>query len=210
MTARLLPAKGQSRAALLLIHPWWGLSSGTKTLGARFSAKGVTVMLADLFAGRLATIPSEAQALRQAKRKQPMYRDLLADIATLKSATGAARVGVLGLSMGGHWAIWLAQNAPSEVSACITFYAARGGDFSKARCRFQTHFAENDPFVTAPARRRMLAAMRQTACAVESFEYPGTAHWFAEVDRPEFDRSATQAAFERSLRLLMATSANAT
>ncbi|MCB1367864.1 MAG: dienelactone hydrolase family protein [Rhodobacteraceae bacterium] len=205
MSDRLLAANGQ--AALLLIHPWWGLSAGTRALGERFRAAGITVMLADLFAGRIAGNEQEARALRATKRAQPMYRDLLDDIATLKAATGAARVGVLGLSMGGHWAIWLAQNAPAEVAACITYYAARGGNFAAADCAFQAHFAGTDPFVSMGARRGMLAAIRKTDCPVEVFDYPATSHWFAESDRPEYDSDATQAAFERSLFCLTAASA---
>lgn len=204
MTDRLLSA---GRRALLLIHPWWGLSAGTRALGERFKAAGISVVLADLYGGRIATSEAEAKALRATKRKQPMYRDLLDDIAVLKDATGAARVAVLGLSMGGHWAIWLAQNAPADVAACITFYAARAGDFSKADCRFQAHFADADPFVPLPARRRMLAAIGAASCPVEAFDYPGTAHWFAEADRPEFDAAATEAAFARSLRFLQASPA---
>lgn len=200
---RLLLAEGKA-TALLLIHSWWGLGAGTRALGERYRAKGVTVMLADLFAGRIATTESEARALRRMKRKQPMYRDLLDDIAALKAATGAARVCTLGLSMGGHWAIWLAQNAPAEVAACITFYATRAGDFQRADCRFQAHFAGSDRFVTVAAQQRMLAAMRRTSCPIETFDYPGTTHWFAESDRPEFDPDAAQAAFDRSLRFLKA------
>jgi carboxymethylenebutenolidase len=202
VTTRLLPTKGQ--AALLLIHSWWGLSAGTRVLGERFRSSGVNVMLADLYGGRIATSQAEAQTLRSAKRAQPMYRDLLDDISILKAKTGAARVAVLGLSMGGHWAIWLAQNASDDIAACITFYAVRGGTFDTADCAFQMHFADTDPFVSAAAKRRMLGAIRSAAHPLTVFDYPGTGHWFAESDRPEYNAAATQVALDRILCFLNA------
>jgi carboxymethylenebutenolidase len=166
---------------------------------------GFVVGLADLFDGKTASTEAEARQLRQARRKEPMYKTLGRNIETLCAEAGGGmnRIGVVGFSMGGHWAVWLSQRPEYRVTATVLYYAARGGSFAESNSTYFAHYAEDDPWVSPNARRGMERAIAKAGCAYQAFEYPGTGHWFAENDRTrEYDLSASGLALKRTKRHL--------
>lgn len=190
-----------SGAGMLVIHSWWGQTPGFRTYGAAQAARGFHVAVADLFDGQTATTEASARALRARPRRTPMYRCLEADLSALRQR--AARLGVVGFSMGGHWAVWLAQRPRYDLGATVLYYAARAGDFSHSRSKVLAHFAQSDPWVSHAARRRMRAAIRDSGRPLTEHEYPGTGHWFAESDPPGVGApEAAALAFERSVAFL--------
>lgn len=169
--------------------------------GQSLANAGFAVGLSDLFGGRIAETETEARRLREARRNEPAYKTLVRNINELREEAGAISqgVGLVGFSMGGHWAVWLSQRPELNISATILYYAARGGDFSASKSSYLAHFADNDRWVSASARRGMEKAMAKAGCPYRAFDYPGTAHWFAETDRvAEYDPLSAGLAFERS------------
>jgi carboxymethylenebutenolidase len=208
MEPEILLPRERGAAGVLVIHSWWGRTQPFVEFGAALAREGFAVAVPDLFDGRTASTEAEARALRKAPRRAPMYRRLEADLAALRDAIGfdRPRIGVVGFSMGGHWAVWLSQRPKYDVSATVLYYAARGGDFSACRSSFLAHFADDDPWVSPSARRTMAAAIRKSGCAYRAFDYPGTGHWFAESDRPAaFRAGPASSAFERTARHLSQT-----
>lgn len=197
----ICPDKAPARA-ILIIHSWWGLTDSFRTFGSLLAGEGYLVGLADLFEGQTATTEAEARKLRAQPRRTPMYKTLGADIASLSDMAGSGRtkIGVVGFSMGGHWAVWLSQRPEYNVAATILYYAARAGDFSHCKAGILAHFAELDPWVSTAGRRNMEQAIRRSGCDYDAFDYPGTRHWFAEFDRKsEFDTDAAALAMKRDL-----------
>jgi carboxymethylenebutenolidase len=169
--------------------------------GKSLANAGFTVGLADLFGGETAADETDARRLRQARRSEPAYKTLLRNISELRAEAGgkSRSVGLVGFSMGGHWAVWLSQRPELNVGATVLYYAARGGDFSTARSSYLAHFAENDPWVSASARYGMERAIARAGCKYQAYEYPGTSHWFAETDRPaEYDAQSASLAFDKT------------
>lgn len=196
----LLP-KGTPTGGVLIIPSWWGLTSSFHHWAGRLTKAGFAVALADLFDGKLARTVEEAKALRAGPRRTPLYKMLLADLDALAEAIGpGAAHGVVGFSMGGHWAVWLAQHAPHKIAAVVLFYAARGGSFGTCRASFQCHFAEFDPWVPPSARRNMERRILAAGLPLTTYEYKGTSHWFAEPSVPDaFNAEAAELAFDRAL-----------
>ncbi|MGB5559927.1 MAG: dienelactone hydrolase family protein [Paracoccaceae bacterium] len=193
---------GAPKGAVLVIHSWWGLTESFRKHGSILSDAGYLVGLADLFDGRTAETEAEARALRARHRRTPMYKTLGADISSLRVAvrSNKARIGVVGFSMGGHWAVWLSQRPEYNVAGTVLYYAARAGDFSNCRSGIMAHFADHDPWVNASARRNMERAIRKSGCEYRAYDYPETQHWFAESARPaEFDERAAHLALDRDL-----------
>ena len=138
----------------MILHSWWGLDNFFRDLCRRFGDAGFVALAADLYGGKVAATMEEAKSLRArvtASRKEPAYKYLSRMIKFLSTHEAVTKplIAVVGFSIGGHWAYWLAQRPELPIAATITFYAARGGDYSKSASSFLGHFAETDEWVSA-------------------------------------------------------------
>ncbi len=195
---------GASGPPVLIIHSWWGLTSSFTRYADRLAAGGFVVGCVDLYDGRTADTDQQAQELRRTRRSEPVYRVLQRSLKRLAAHTRASGVdpAVVGFSMGGHWAVWLAQHPPPTVAATVLYYAARAGDFTLTTSPVLAHFAGTDGFVRPSARRRMEHAASLHGLTYRCHDYPGTTHWFAESDQPAYDAAAAGAALDRTISFL--------
>lgn len=202
-----VPPSGSGHGVLVL-HAWWGLNAFVRRLCDRLARAGYTALAPDLYGGAVAETAAAAKVLRteaMSGRREPAYRFLMRKLEALTNSEAVlgGDVGVLGLSMGGHWALWLAQRPELPIAATVTFYACRNGDYSRTKSSFLCHFAESDPWVSDRAKRRLLRSFERDEVDARSFEYPGTHHWFFESDRKDvFHRRAARLAWTRTLRFL--------
>jgi carboxymethylenebutenolidase len=200
--------KSGSGPGVLVLHSWWGLNPFFKSLCHRFSDNGFVALAPDLYAGKVASTVEAAKALRAhatASRREPAYRQLISAINYLSShdAVIAPHIAVVGFSMGGHWALWLAQRPELPIDASVIFYAARNGDFTQSHSRFLFHFAENDEWVSAVSVKKLKRSLETAGKDAIYVNYPGTSHWFFESDRSDaFNREAAASAWKRTLAFL--------
>ncbi len=201
---RIVPSRDRAaKAAALVLCSWWGLTASFTDYADRLAAAGITAGLSDLMEGQTPRTEAAARALRKAPRAEPMYRSLQRDLRDLREAAGTESVAVIGFSMGAHWAVWLSQQPNNPIRHVVLYYGARGGDFSNSRASYLAHFAGDDPWVSASARRSMERALARAARPCTSCDYPGTGHWFAEpAQRGSFDAVAAERAFARTLDFL--------
>lgn len=205
-TDHIARPSGSPRGLVLVLHPWWGLTPPIRAACDELADHGYIAVAPDLYDGDVASTPEAAAELRSRKRRVPIWRQIVATAERVRLGTGLDRIGQIGFSMGGHWALWLAKQSRPEIpqiAATTVFYATRAGDFSASRSAFQFHLAEHDPFVSdagiARQERQLLAAGRE----VEIHRYLGTGHWFFESDRPEaFDAPAAALAWARTVTFL--------
>lgn len=188
---------------VLVIHSWWGLTESFIGFADQLAERGFLVGCVDLYDG--ATAESEAAARRlRSQRRVPVYRRLRRCVEGLSAHGGSTDQppAIVGFSMGGHWAVWLAQHPDPPVSAVVLYYAARGGDFADMTVPVLAHFAAEDRFVSASARRAMERGLTMRGLPYQSYEYPGTTHWFAESSCSAFDAPAARLALDRTAMFL--------
>lgn len=193
---------------MLVIHAWWGLNSFFRGFCDRLAAAGFVALAPDLFDGQIADTIADARRLRASSRKEPTYQTLIGALAELRShdAVTGTGLGVVGFSMGGHWALWLSAHSPLPITATVTFYGARGGDYAGSCSAYQGHFAEQDHWVSAAARARLHKCLEAAGCRSELHVYPGTRHWFFEENRRGvYDGRAAALAWKRTRAFLDAT-----
>lgn len=199
-----LPPAGQG-TGVLVIHAWWGLNAFFKGACDRLAQAGFVALAPDLFEGQLAVTPADAERLRAQPRREPTYRTLMRALEQLMAhpAVRGELMGVVGFSMGGHWALWLSQQPGLPVGAVVTFYGARSGDYSSSQAAFLGHFAEHDEWVSEAARKKLARSLAAAGRPAEFCVYPATSHWFCESDRLEvYAAPAAELAWERTVAFL--------
>jgi carboxymethylenebutenolidase len=199
------PSSGKGQG-VLVIHAWWGLNDFFRSVCDRLAAEGFVALAPDLFEGRVASTIPQARKLRARPKKEPTYKTLLRASERLQGVPQVQghSIGVIGFSMGGHWALWLAANRPElRLKAVTTFDGARAGDYSASLAAFQGHFAERDPWVSDAALKKLRQSLEQAPRGAELHVYPGTGHWFFESDRDEaYHQKAAELAWGRTVAFL--------
>ena len=135
-----IPKSGNGPGVLVL-HSWWGLNAFFRGLCDRLARAGFVALAPDLYDGKVATSVDAAKRLRTAAtatRRVPAYKMLMAAINFLSQheAVTSPRVALVGFSMGGHWALWLAQRPELPIASTVIYYAARNGDYTRSDSRF--------------------------------------------------------------------------
>lgn len=189
---------------LLVLHSWWGLNDFFTGLCERLSHAGYYALCPDLYDGRTAATVVEAEALRSSLRQAHIVEKIEAAVTALRGLVSgeSTGIGVLGFSMGGRWALWLADQPHSPVSAAVVFYGTRGGEFTHNHNAFQFHFAGRDDYVSDSAVQRLRNTLRRAERYAEFYSYASASHWFFESDRPEYDEEAAGQAWSRMLPFL--------
>ena len=193
----ILKPAGGAGAGVLVVHPWWGLNQSVRDYGDALAREGFTVGLADVFEGHVVTEIDAAQKQietyweRAGERVSAAVRQLAGDV-------GEPIAGV-GFSFGGfHLMRLLDQGLP--LRAVVAYYATHPLPASHAPVL--AHMAEQDAFESGDDMAALAKALTAAGAPNASHTYPGTKHWFAEPDRPEYDADAARLAFSRTVAFL--------
>jgi carboxymethylenebutenolidase len=189
---------------VLVLHAWWGLNDFFKQFCDRLAAEGFVAVAPDLYGGKTATTIDEAQQLIQAMDGAAAEQRVNEAIAFLHNhpAARGSGLGVIGFSMGGAWALLTSTQRPDDIAAVVLFYASDAADFAQARAAYLGHYAEHDEWEPDEGIQFLENALRSAGRDVTFHTYPGTAHWFFENNRPEYNAEAAQLAWERTLAFL--------
>lgn len=199
-----LPPSGKG-PGVLVIHAWWGLNDFFRGVCDRLAGEGFVAIAPDLFEGQVATTIAGAKRLRAKPKREPTYKTLIRAIEQLSNhpAVQGSTIGVIGFSMGGHWALWLSQRPELPIGATVTFYGACAGDYTSSRAVFLGHFAEKDDWVSDAALKKLKKSLETAGRTAEFFVYPDTNHWFFESDREyALNFQAAELAWERTIKFL--------
>jgi carboxymethylenebutenolidase len=188
---------------ILVLPSWFGLKPYFKQVCDRLAEQGYTALGLDYYNGRVGRTVDEAQVLQE--EVEGDLQTLEAVVVAVKNQLVSLRpgkpVGIVGFSMGTDWAVITAASSP-DVAATVLFYGGWIGDFSNMKSRVLGHYAEKDEYQSPERTNGMVETMKTAGVDVTIYAYPGTAHWFMEEDRPEYDPAAASLAWERTLKFL--------
>jgi carboxymethylenebutenolidase len=188
---------------VLVLPSWWGLKPYFKQVCDRLAEQGYTALAPDYYQGRIGNTIEETKALQEQAESDPDAMAALIKAAKdhLACLREGEPVGILGFSMGTDWALITAAKDP-DVAATVLFYGGWSLDFSQMRSRVLVHCAERDEWFPFDRAQEMEQNMQAAGVEVQFHIYPGTAHWFVEADRPEYDPAAASLAWDRTLEFL--------
>lgn len=186
---------------VLVAHPWWGLNQTIRDYAAALAAEGFVVGVPDLFEGDLVTTPDEAQKLIETHWEQalPRLTESLNALAVHPSIEGV-HIGAVGFSFGGFHLLRLASEADLPLRALVAYYATYA--LTTPHVPVLAHLAAEDAFESGEDMAALARTLEADGPPNAAFTYPGTAHWFAEANRPEYDSTAAHTAFQRTTAFL--------
>jgi carboxymethylenebutenolidase len=206
------PAGAGPFPAVLILHTSSGLRPPDHAYASKLADEGYICLVPDFF---------KAYGLGQGNRQQTftthaqgIYADFIAAIDMLKKMQGAQadRIGAVGFSNGGYWALLLAANG--QIQAGVSYYGAvTGAGTDKSLRVFQTAFTDKSSPVLVlhgardttvdPQYAEFLVSMLKKANVPHEFRlYPSAEHSF---ERGNLDSEAAADGWERTLRFLNAT-----
>lgn len=209
--------------AVLVLMEIFGVNSHIQDVANRLAAEGYIALAPNYYhrtTDNLELGYTDRDVLAGRKHKEQTTRgNLLADLQasldflkTLPNFNPAGATGCVGFCFGGHVAFIAAELA--DVKVAVAFYpggvttSSPGGGpptLSYApdiQAEMLCLFGLNDPLITAEDTNQIEEALRQARKAHEVIRYENTGHGFFCDQRKDFDPSAAEDAWERTLSLL--------
>jgi carboxymethylenebutenolidase len=192
-----------ARAGVVVLHAWWGLNGDVVVYADRLADAGFAVIAPDMFDGRVATEPEDAEKLSNEDDAGGARDVAWAAVDRLAQLLGPdASLAALGWSFGAAYAIW-GPSVRKRLRATVAYHGAWTGPFiAEATAPLLGHFAEQHPHTSDEEIRDLEDAFRLAARAITTYRYPWTGHWFAEPSRDAYRQQAADLAFERTVEFL--------
>jgi carboxymethylenebutenolidase len=195
------PAAGKG-PGVLVIQEWWGLVPHIKNVCDRLAAEGLSALAPDMYQGKIANEPDEAEKLFMALQIGQAEKDLAGATGYLAGHSSTAKLGAVGFCMGGQLALF-AGCIDGRIGAVVNFYGVHPNvkpDYGRLAGPVLGLFAEKDGFVTPQVARDVETAIRKAGKQVETHIYPGVDHAFFNDERADvYNKPAADDAWRRTL-----------
>ena len=193
-------------AEVVLFHSVLGLRPGVIVAAEGLRGAGHTVHTPDYYDGEVFDDLDEGMRKEEALGYREIARRASEFVTRLPDGLVYA-----GFSLGAVHAEVLAASRPGALGAVLMHGAvpveALGEYFGVERwpagVPVQVHYAADDPWVEAKEEVAPLGeAVRGAGAAFEAYTYPGSGHFFADPDLPEYDRASSEEMWRRVLAFL--------
>lgn len=192
--------------AVVVIQEWWGLVPHIEDVVDRFAASGFMAIAPDLYHGRTASSPRDADKLRMELDIEQAREEIIGAGNHLLShpQCTSAQFGVVGFCMGGALAQHVATTS-DQVAAAVSFY----GGFKKVETPWERLaapllliYGESDLGVPPSEGIELQKKLRGMGKNVDVVTYPGADHAFFNDTRPEvYNADAASDAWNRTITL---------
>ncbi len=112
---------------IVLIQEWWGIEPHIRDLAQKLAAEGFVVAVPDLYHGKIATEPNEAQKMVMMMRGNvdKTAKEIIGALDTLKAMPNVEpkKLGLIGFCVGGFMT-WTVASRYSDLGAVIPFYGS--------------------------------------------------------------------------------------
>lgn len=177
-----------TRNWLLVFHEWWGLNDYIKKECERLRDEigDINVVGLDLYDGKIASTPEEAQHLMKGMNDERVRNIIRAVI----GFTGEnASIQTLGWCMGGGWALQAALLSGEKEAGCVMYYGMPERDISKLRhlnSDVLGIFAIKDQWITREVVNEFKKNMDAAGKTLTENWYDAD-HAFANPSNPDYD-----------------------
>jgi len=185
---------------VVLFHSALGLNEAVRAFAESLRVNGHTVHSPDLFDGDVFTNLEDGVRKRDEVGIPLLSQRAAESVKDMPNGTVYA-----GFSMGAASAQYLAGTIPGAGGA-VLMHAALPTEFigiqQWPKVPVQIHFAVDDPWVQKDHVSAFSSSVEQAGAVCEVFEYPGSAHLFADASSPDYDEDSERAMLSRALTFL--------
>jgi len=185
---------------VLLVHEWWGLNDEIKTMAAEFAKEGFLALAVDLYDGKVAAAPTDAEAYMKGVDPAQAEETLAAWIGWLRAdSRGNGKVGTVGWCFGGGWSLNASITTP--VDATVIYYGRvdrPADDLKKLNGPVLGQFADEDQWINKEMVNGFAANMKAAGKPAEIYSYSAN-HAFANPTGDNYDKEDAQLAWTRTL-----------
>ena len=109
---------------IIVIHERWGLNDDTKAVTRRLASEGYVALAVDLYAGKTAATPDDAEGLMNDVYGDPdaARRNLQQAYDYLEKYAFAPRIATIGWDFGSEWSLQTALQYPGALDAAVLYY----------------------------------------------------------------------------------------
>ena len=121
------PDDDATHPGVVLIQEWWGIEPHIRDLAQKLAADGFVVAVPDLFHGKIATEPNDAQKMVMMIRSNvdKAANEIIGALNTVKAMPNVEpkKLGLIGFCVGGFMTYVVASRYP-DLGAVVPFYGA--------------------------------------------------------------------------------------
>jgi carboxymethylenebutenolidase len=189
---------------IIVIHEWWGLNDNIKAATRRLASEGYVVLAVDLYGGKTATTPEQAQALMGALVAEPdaARANLRQAYEYLEKYALAPRVGSIGWCLGGGWSLQTALLFPDRLDAMVMYY----GQLVDADSELETlempllgFFGALDESIPVREVIEFRTRLKELGKNAQILIYPGADHAFANPSGGNYNEKAATESWQQTL-----------
>jgi carboxymethylenebutenolidase len=190
-----------SPVAIVIVHDEYGRLPYLEAYATALARRGFSVLIPDLFNG-LAAIDDEGVAELRSRLDDGFALAAVEDAIELGRSHGASRVGMIGLGLGGWFALRTAQLG--TVDAVVAYYAGLSEEEAGILpCPVALHFSERDEWGNGLEADLFVSRLKELGTPVTRNVYAGTGDGFANATiLSKLDRNAAALAFARTTAFL--------
>jgi carboxymethylenebutenolidase len=186
---------------VVIVHDWYGRLPWLEPFATAIAGKGFRVVVPDLYGG-FCTVDAATAAELMGELDVKTALGILDDVIDVERARGSAKVGLVGLSLGGWLALLHAQAGTPD--AVVSYYSTLGEtDHGVIPSPVLLHFAETDEWEPGADEESFIRRLNEHGTPVTTHRYLGTVHGFANGSvAATADTRAAALAFARTVVFL--------
>jgi carboxymethylenebutenolidase len=192
---------------IIVIHERFGLDDGVRALADRIAGQGYVVLAVDLYGGK--TAPSTKVArdlmLRVVENPEPANENIRQAHNFLTESAKVPRIGTIGWSFGGGWALNAALLMPDKIDAAVNYYGQITSDeehLAPLNAPLLGIFGANDRGLRRDAVEEFEQALDNLGKTYEIEIYAGVGHAFADPARTNYNAEVAELAWSRAMAFL--------
>jgi len=188
--------------AIIMIHEWWGLNNHIKQTADKLVKEGYVVFAVDLYKGKIATNPDEANRFMGEVKQDESIAVLNSAYKWLKKypASKEMKVGSIGWCFGGGYSLQAALNLP-KIDADVIYYGMLESDpkvLSKLKGPVLGIFANQDGWINTKMVNEFETGLKAAKVSASINRYDAD-HAFANPSNPKYNEAAASDAWGKTL-----------